>query len=80
MIPELLLSPFHKRNKEGNRFPQSHIDDNEQSLESVMEGDECTVCFNGKWYHSRDDFFKDGCIDNMKLTAIYEDLYGFEVE
>ena len=54
--------------------------DNEQSLESVMEGDECTVCFNGKWYHSRDDFFKDASIDGTKLTAIYDDLYGFEVE
>lgn len=54
--------------------------DNEQRLESVMEGDECTVCFNGKWYHSRDDFFKDASIDGTKLTAIYDDLYGFEVE
>lgn len=54
--------------------------DNEQSLESIMEGDECTVCFNGKWYHSRDDFFKDASIDGTKLTAIYDDLYGFEVE
>lgn len=51
-----------------------------QHLESVMEGDECTVCFNGKWFHSRDDFFKDGCIDEIKLTSIYGDLYGFEVE
>ncbi len=51
----------------------------EQQLESVMEGEECSVCFNGKWFHTRDDFFKDACIGNMKLTAIYEDLYGFEV-
>ena len=21
-----------------------------------MEGNECTICFNGKWFHSRDDF------------------------
>ena len=55
-------------------------EDNEQSLESVMEGNECTVCFNGKWFHSRDDFFKDGCIGNTKLTAIYDKLYGFEVK
>ena len=55
-------------------------EDNEQSLESVMEGNECTVCFNGKWFHSRDDFFKDGCIGNNKLTAIYDELYGFEVK
>ena len=55
-------------------------EDNEQSLESVMEGNECMVCFNGKWFHSRDDFFKDGCIGNTKLTAIYDELYGFEVK
>ncbi len=54
-------------------------ENDEQTLESVMEGDECSVCFNGKWYHSRDDFFKDASIGNTKLTAIYDDLYGFEV-
>jgi tetratricopeptide (TPR) repeat protein len=55
-------------------------EDNEQSLESVMEGNECTVCFNGKWFHSRDDFFKAGFIGNTKLTAIYDELYGLEVK
>jgi FOG: TPR repeat, SEL1 subfamily len=55
-------------------------EDNEQSLESVMEGNECTVCFNGKWFHSRDDFFKDGRIGNTRLTAIYDKLYGVEVK
>ena len=55
-------------------------EDEEMNLESVMEGDECVVCFNGKWYHSRDDFFKDAVTkDGTKLTAIYGDLYGFEV-
>ena len=55
-------------------------DDEEMNLESVMEGAECVVCFNGKWYHSRDDFFKDAATkDGTKLTAIYGDLYGFEV-
>ncbi len=55
-------------------------EDEEMSLESVMEGDECVVCFNGKWYHSRDDFFKDATTkDGTKLTAVYGDLYGFEV-
>lgn len=48
-------------------------------IESVMEGGECVVCFDGKWFHSRDDFFKDGVIGNTKLTSIYNDLYGFEV-
>jgi hypothetical protein len=50
-----------------------------QNLESVMEGNECTVCFNGKWFRSRDDFFKDACIGDVKLTALYDDVYGFEI-
>lgn len=55
-------------------------EDEPQHIESVMEGDECTVCFNGKWFHSRDDFFKGACINGTKLTSIFDDLYGFEVE
>jgi len=54
-------------------------DDKAYILESVMEGDECVVNFNGKWFHSRDDFFKDACIGDNKLTTIYDDLYGLEV-
>ena len=54
--------------------------DEPQKLESVMEGDECTVCFNGKWYHSRDDFFKDACVDDVKITEIYDEFWGFNVE
>jgi tetratricopeptide (TPR) repeat protein len=54
-------------------------DDKEQQLESVQEGDECSICFNGKWFHGRDDFFKEASIGNTKLTAIYQNLYGFEV-
>ena len=54
-------------------------EDDEMKLESVMEGAECAVCFNGKWFHSRDDFFKDACVDGVKLTSVYDDLYGFKV-
>lgn len=54
-------------------------EDQVYSLESVMEGGECAVNFKGKWFHSRDDFFKDACIGETKLTTIYDDLYGFEV-
>ena len=56
------------------------FNDEPQTLESVMEGDECTVCFNGKWYHSRDDFFKDACVDDIKITEIYDEFWGFNVE
>ena len=30
-------------------------------------------------YHSRDDFFKDAMADGVKLTSVYDELYGFEV-
>ncbi len=56
------------------------LDDEEMVLESVLEGDECTVCFNGKWFHSRDDFFKDAEVDGTKVTERYDEFYGFEVE
>ena len=49
------------------------------TVESVMEGGECSVCFNGKWFHNRDDFFAKASIDGTKLTAVQDDLYGFEV-
>ena len=53
---------------------------NEQcTLESVMEGSECSVCFNGKWFRDRDDFFKKAVLNGEKLTSLYRDLYGFEV-
>ncbi len=53
--------------------------DSFHSVESVQEGDECSVCFDGKWFHSRDDFFKDASIDGTRLTKIYREFYGFEV-
>ncbi len=49
------------------------------NLESVMEGSECTVCFNGKWFRSRDDFFKDAMVDGTTVTAVYDDFYAFEL-
>lgn len=54
-------------------------EDDVYSLESVMEGGECAVNFNGKWFHSRDDFFADAVIGDTKLTTVYDDLYAFEV-
>ena len=56
-----------------------YYDDEIQELESVKEGGACSVCYNGKWYRDRDDFFKDARIDGVKLTSVYNDLYGFEV-
>ena len=56
-----------------------YYDDEIQELESVKEGGACSVCYNGKWYRDRDDFFKDASVDGVKLTSVYNDLYGFEV-
>lgn len=53
--------------------------DEPMTVESVMEGGECAVCFNGKWFHSREDFFAGASVDGTKLTAVSDDLYGFEV-
>lgn len=35
--------------------------------------------FNGKWYHGRDEFFKDAIVNDVKLTSVYDDLYAFRV-
>ena len=51
-----------------------------QELESVMEGNECVIRFNDKWYRSRDDFFKEATVNGKRLTTIYSKLYGFEVK
>ncbi|MCF0136703.1 MAG: sel1 repeat family protein [Lachnospiraceae bacterium] len=36
--------------------------------------------FDGKWFRSREDFFGKAVIGSERLTAIYEEFYGFEVE
>lgn len=53
-----------------------------QHLSSEMDGEECSVCFNGKWFRSRDDFFGNAEVDgtNTKLTAVADELYGFALE
>ena len=48
-------------------------------LESLQEGEECSVCFNGKWFRNRDEFFGKASVDGVKLTSVNEKLYGFEV-
>lgn len=54
-------------------------EDKVYSIESVQEGSVCAVNFNGKWFRSREDFFQEALIGDMKLTGIYDELYGFEV-
>lgn len=57
-------------------------DGRKQELRSEMEGDACNVCFDGKWFRSRDDFFRDAVVDdsNIKLTSVADELYGFTLE
>ena len=49
------------------------------TVETVQEDNECTVCFDGKWFRDRDEFFKNAAVENTRLTAVYDDLYGFMV-
>ena len=35
---------------------------------------------DGKWFRSRDDFFKEGVIKNTKITSIDDECYRFTVE
>ncbi len=50
------------------------------TVETEMEGSECVICFNGKWFRTRDQFFHGGFIGDDKLTSIYDELYGFTLE
>ena len=64
------------------RFPhkiQFYYQRQRMELEAVKEGDECHVRLNDKWFYTRDDFFKNGTVDGRKFTAIYTQLFGFEV-
>ena len=55
-------------------------DGKKQKIKTELEGSECAVCFNGKWYRSRDEFYKEACIGDTKITSIYDDFYGFVLE
>ena len=37
------------------------------------------IHFNDAWYGSIDDFFEKASIHNKRLTAVYGQLYGFEI-
>jgi tetratricopeptide (TPR) repeat protein len=50
-----------------------------QSVEALMEEGACVIHFNDKWYRDRDEFFQKACINNERLTAIYDQLEAFEV-
>ena len=51
-----------------------------QTVESAEAEGEIAVCFNGKWFRNREDFFAKSELDGMLLTAIQSELYGFRLE
>lgn len=48
-----------------------------QYLNSSIEEGECVIHFNNSWYRNINDFFAKASLDGQKLTAIYQELYGF---
>ena len=56
-----------------------HFDGEKQTVKSELDGAECAVCFNGKWFRSRDDFFKEALIKDTKITSLYDEFYGFNL-
>ena len=48
-------------------------------VEAVREDGGLVIRFDDKWYRTVDDFFLKAEIDGEHLTALYEELYDFEV-
>ncbi len=51
----------------------------EYVVESFMDGEECRIRLGSKVYESIDDFFMNASIGGVKLIAIHDRLYGFEI-
>lgn len=48
-------------------------------VEAVKEEGGISICFDGKWFKTIDDFFRKAELDGELLPALYYRLYGFEV-
>lgn len=46
---------------------------------SEAQDAECAICFEGKWYHDRGEFYSEACIDGVKLTSVYRKLHDFRI-
>ena len=55
--------------KYGNRKYRIKVEDNKERA----------IGFEGKWYRDFGELCQNAVLDGMKLTAIYDDLYGWEV-
>lgn len=49
----------------------------EYMVESVREEANCSIRFGDKWYVDPDAFFKNAAIDDVKLTAVWDQLLLF---
>lgn len=49
------------------------------NIEAAAAEPEPEICFDGKWYRTCYDFLEKAEIGGERLTAIYDELYGFEV-
>jgi len=54
-------------------------DEQTYTVESVMDGDECVINFEGKWYRNVDDFFTKAAIDGARLSTLNRELYNFNI-
>ena len=70
----LLRFPHEIRMYPTHDYEGSYVD-----LKSVQEGDICEVCFNGKWFHDRDDFFARAEYDDTLIKHSYGDFWRIEV-
>lgn len=57
-----------------------YFDEKMYTAESVETDEGVAVCFNGKWFRNREDFFAKAEIDGTLLTEIQFELYGFRAE
>lgn len=48
-------------------------------VRSEIDGAECNICFDGKWFRNRDEFFQKATIDGERITSLYYELDDFEV-
>ena len=49
----------------------------EMFIDVTQEEGECVICFNGKWFRNRDDFFAKAQLDGEPLTSNNEKFYLF---
>lgn len=56
------------------------FEEERHTLESVPEDGDMSIHFDDRWYRTIDDFFRNAEIDDELVTALFEELYDFEVK